>query len=169
MTKTQITKIEKLGEELKYQEQADYFLEICGVRFAAVKAVPQLSPDWAKDGRHGIHWSISLAKVAEGHELGKWDTYQNSPHLFSEVIHFDFWGSIADKEKRYGTIKPKAYDVLAGLDSWHNDTFEDWCFNYGYDEDSREAYRTYQNCQELAEKLSKVFTTKELEALQYIR
>lgn len=171
MKKAQIAQIEKLGEESRYQEQANFFLEVCNVRFEAREAFPQTSPDWAKDGKHGIKWTITLAKAKDGHNLGKWDTVANSPHLFSEIVYFDFWGSIAEKERSVHSFKrrPTAYDVLAGIDNWHNDTFEDWCFNYGYDEDSREAYRTYQNCEELAAKLSKVFTREELEALQYIQ
>lgn len=173
MTKTQISKIEELGQNSQFKEQAEYFLECAGVRFEAVKAVPQDAPEWATNGQHGIKYSVTLSKIKEGAGVvNQYTKQENQPQLFSEVICFPFWGSIYDKEKASRSIsgysRPKPYDVLAGLDSMYNDTFEDWCMNYGYDDDSRDAYKTYQRCQELDIKLKKVFTPDEMDALQYI-
>lgn len=41
------------------------------------------------------------------------------------------------------TIPPTAYDILAALTKYNPETFEDFCANYGYDEDSRKAEATY--------------------------
>lgn len=39
---------------------------------------------------------------------------------------------------------PTAYDILTVLTKYEVGTFEDFCSNYGYDEDSRSAERTYK-------------------------
>lgn len=188
MTKENIEMLEQLASNSQYQEQGEYFLKTCGVKMTVTKCVPQKSPQWLKDGKHGIHWNIQLVKILsekvepvlknktekEREDFLRYNTVEITPHFYDvkNAIDFDFWGSIADKEKDLhsfrGSIKPTAYDVLAGLYSMYNDTFEEWCASYGYDEDSREAYATYKRCLELDAKLKKVFTSEELEALQYI-
>lgn len=37
-----------------------------------------------------------------------------------------------------------------------DNTFEDWCADFGYDSDSRKAERTYKACQRIAVKLNKL-------------
>lgn len=41
-------------------------------------------------------------------------------------------------------IHPTAYDVLASITKYDPDTFESFCSEFGYDEDSRTAERTYK-------------------------
>ncbi len=173
MKKAQITRLEQLGDDREYEKQAEYFLTTCGVHFEAVKAVPQDAPRWAKDTKHGTKYSITLAKIdSTKGTVNEYTRVEQQPQLFSEVITFPFWNSIHAKEQAQKSIaksdKPSKYDVIASLDAMYNDTFEDWCLSYGYDDDSREAYQTYQACIELDAKLKKVFTSAQLEALQYI-
>lgn len=47
-----------------------------------------------------------------------------------------------------------------------NESFDDWCANYGYDTDSRKALETYLACQQNGTKLRKVFTSSQLDTLQ---
>ena len=63
-----------------YEQQAFNFLDKTKTDFFVSLANPQKSPIWAKDGKHGLHYWVVL----------KNDRYQYG---------FDFWGSIADKEK----------------------------------------------------------------------
>lgn len=63
---------------------------------------------------------------------------------------------------------PNAYDILASLSTCYSDSFEDFCFNFGYDEDSRKAYQTYKAVQEQELNLYKLFTHEELEQLAEI-
>ena len=53
---------------------------------------------------------------------------------------------------------PNIVDVLACLqsDASMSDTFEDFCAGMGYDEDSRNAYRTWEACQDIGRKLRKL-------------
>lgn len=43
-------------------------------------------------------------------------------------------------------------------------TFDDFCTEFGYDTDSRKAYRTFEACTEQSRKLSRVFTPEEIES-----
>ena len=52
-------------------------------------------------------------------------------------------GKIRRVVLRQVTTPPTAYDILAGLTKNDPETFEDFCANYGYDEDSRKAEATY--------------------------
>jgi len=65
-------------------------------------------------------------------------------------------------------IIPTPYDVLACLDVMYNDTFEDFCFNYGYDDDSITAKRIYDASMLQDRMLRKLFTQEQLEQLQDI-
>ena len=59
---------------------------------------------------------------------------------------FDFGQSIACTGE-----KPKMYSILSCLTKYDPETFEDFCANFGYDEDSRTAERTYKAvCKEFA-------------------
>ena len=72
--------------------------------------------------------------------------------------------SVVEKE-----ITPNAYDILACLDTYSaGDTFEDFCHNYGYDDDSMNAYKTYNAVQQQCVNLQKLYTHEELEALNEI-
>lgn len=159
---------------MDYNKQAKDFLESCGVLFIAEKAIPQKSPRWSKDGKHGTHYSITLGKLKEkpSATVSYWgDAKDNLIHC-STVIEFSFWNSLEAKRKvdyhESKSDKPREYDVLAGIYT-PVDSFEDFCSNFGYDTDSREAEATYHEVVELNKKLESIFTSEELEQLQEIQ
>lgn len=77
-----------------------------------------------------------------------------------QVYSKDLQGDINDK--------PTEYDILAAIVKDNPYTFEDFCSNYGYDEDSRQAERTYNSVVEEWENISLLFTESEIEQLQVI-
>jgi hypothetical protein len=46
-------------------------------------------------------------------------------------------------------------------------SFDDWAADYGYDTDSRAAYRTFEACRRISERLDKFLTPEEFDALAY--
>lgn len=52
---------------------------------------------------------------------------------------------------------PTYYDVLAALTKYDPYTFENFCAEYGYDEDSRRAYSTYQAVKKEYEAVERLF------------
>ena len=64
--------------------------------------------------------------------------------------------------------KPNAYDILACLQAYPVDNFEDFCFDFGYDNDSRKAYKTYEAVLNEYNNLSRLFDDDELQELSEI-
>lgn len=65
--------------------------------------------------------------------------------------------------------EPTAYDIIACLTKYDPGTFENFCSEYGYDEDSRTAYKTYQAvCKEWAD-VCKIWSDDEIEKLAEIQ
>lgn len=77
---------------------------------------------------------------------------------------------IASKELKVKkeAAKPNCYDVLACLTKHDPSTFENFCCEYGYDEDSRSAVRIYFAVQKEYLQITRIFTPEQLEELQKI-
>jgi hypothetical protein len=108
------------------------------------------APSWATDGVHGDKFRVTI-KRKHGNSLT-----------------FDFWGSYNDKQHRR---KPSAYSVLACIsgDAYCPDTFEMFCSEYGYDEDSRKAEAIFKRALEFSRKLNDFFSEEEIEKLGEIQ
>lgn len=63
---------------------------------------------------------------------------------------------------------PSVYDVLACLTKYDPGTFEDFCSEYGYEEDSRTAERIYFAVQKEYAQLARLFTPDEMDELAEI-
>jgi hypothetical protein len=64
---------------------------------------------------------------------------------------------------------PTAYDVLACLQKYPVYDFADFCSEFGYDEDSRKAYKTYKAVKREWENIAMLYTEAELEQLREIQ
>ena len=69
---------------------------------------------------------------------------------------FDFWASIAHPviDSTYDILNAFycfVSDAVSGLDS-----FQEFCAEFGYDEDSRRAYKTWKACKRAADKFERV-------------
>lgn len=64
---------------------------------------------------------------------------------------------------------PTEYDILACLETYVPNTFEDFCWEFGYDTDSISAMKTYLACQKQWAKIRKIFTEEQIEELAEIR
>lgn len=130
----------------EYEIQAEEFLKKCGatLRFRFIARVS--NPDWGDNLTHncyGVTITTPLGKMK-----GKfWDSYSNT-----------------QKGNR-----PRAYDFLACMDPFATiDSFEDFCREYGYDEDSRRAEKTYRSVKREVANLRRIFTEEQLEELSTI-
>lgn len=147
-----------------YEQSAIDFLAKHGIAFRAVLAKVQKAPKWADDGsEHGLQYRVTLSRKTRP---GGVNAVCVSP------LSFDFWDSIAAKEK--GEV-PSAYDVLACIsgDVHCPDTIADFCSEYGYNSDSRAEYRAtcalFKRCSTFAKKLRAFFTETEIEGLSEIQ
>lgn len=64
--------------------------------------------------------------------------------------------------------QPTVYDVLSCLTKSDPDTFENFCSEYGYDEDSRTAEKIYNAVLDEWKNVCALFTDEEIEQLQEI-
>lgn len=181
----------------KYTKQGEDFLRDTNTTLEIVECVPQKSPFWVKENeRYGINYSVTLKNARHSYTFDFWGSIADREIL--EKAHkvnqlqstytplFFFVSDYLKKEtgqplsrldlmthkgmtRVSNTIKPTAYDILACLDTYGGDSFEDFCANYGYDEDSRTAEKTYHAVQEQQNNLRKLFTHDELEKLNEIQ
>lgn len=80
---------------------------------------------------------------------------------------FDFWGSIADAENGKDA---KPYDVLACLEWYAAEDYQEFCSEFGYETDSRKAYQTWKACTAQRRALERIFPSQSArEALAEIR
>ena len=79
---------------------------------------------------------------------------------------YDFGTIINDKIVR--PIAPTLYDVLSCLQKYDVGTFEDFCSEFGYDTDSRNAKKTYKAVVKEYDKMCSLFSNDELEVLTEI-
>lgn len=63
---------------------------------------------------------------------------------------------------------PSAYDVLSCLQKYEVGTFDNFCSEFGYDTDSRTAYKTYKAVMKEWKNVELLFTPEQLELLQEI-
>jgi len=81
---------------------------------------------------------------------------------------FKFWASMMSPElrTRYDALNALYCfigDAVSGLDS-----FNDFCGNFGYDPDSRTAYKTWQTCQRSAAKALRVLGVSRSELYDFL-
>jgi hypothetical protein len=82
-------------------------------------------------------------------------TVRTVPQWFNfswlEEVGKEVWVMLGGKMRRVvlqlATTPPTSYDILAALTKNDPGTFEDFCGNYGYDEDSRKAESVYFSVQ----------------------
>ncbi len=95
------------------------------------------------------------------------DTFRVTFKRASSRFSIKFGQSINDSTGN-GSKAPTQYDVLACIQKYDVGSFEDFCGEFGYDEDSRKALKTYKAVCKEYEKVSKFFTSDEIEILQHI-
>jgi len=83
-----------------------------------------------------------------------------------EHYTFDFGQSIDGTQKK---VKPSNYDVLSCLTKYNPESFENFCAEFGYDEDSIKAKNIYDKVQEEYNNLERLYgRDDELEMLREV-
>jgi hypothetical protein len=93
----------------------------------------------------------------DGETMAHWRVTLRRPGNHKMTVYFSMGSGHHGKA-------PEAADVLdclasdaAGIENAQS--FEDWCGEYGYDTDSRKAFRTFNVCKREAERLRKFLDT----------
>lgn len=117
--------------------------------------------------RNGLKLRITISDSKEATWSPSGHHYRVTLSRKGNRLTFDFWGSAQDMQRG---VDPTAYDILAclSIESGCPDTFEDFCAEYGYEEDSINALQTFRRCSRFAKRLQAFFTEKELTELREI-
>jgi hypothetical protein len=86
----------------------------------------------------------------------------------SKIINCSYLNNGKSDVIHYPTV-PSEYDVLACLTKYNPETFEDFCSEFGYDEDSRNAERVYEAVKDEYHNVAMLWSETEMEDLQGIQ
>jgi hypothetical protein len=178
----------KLSE---YDVQAQTFLSEAGIDFSFV-LVGDDCPKFCSDAEKQVDMDKVNVFPRRTHIHGKHYRCTFTRRGKAFTLPVDYWNSYADEEfnaKKRGTFgnpghrdwqitaqdrkepkrTPSAYDVLTCITKNDPGTFEDFCGDFGYDEDSRKAEATYFAVRDEYKQVSRFFTVEELEKAQGIQ
>ena len=147
-----ITTLKK--DENKYFRQAADFCERTGCSISAEYSGQDV-PQW--DGEKHNHFKIKFERGRRSFIVDFYDSVINTEKYKPEANGFF-------PMRGY----PSAYDIIACLQKYDCGTFENFCAEYGYNEDSRKAEEIYNACKEEFSNLQRLFTDEEIEELQEI-
>lgn len=110
-------------------------------------------------------------------------TYKEHDYYFTDDLHtrdiyviilknklhrYRFLFGQSLKNSDYGNTSPSAYDVLSCLTKGDPGDFENFCSYFGYDIDSRKAYKTYKAVMKEWKNVELLFTPEQIEQLAEI-
>ena len=138
-----------------YEKQTKKFCKVTGLKIVK---------KFVKNGLHfqGDKESRDIYQITFNRESKKVIT---SNFKQTKPISFRFGQSI---DKSNGNTPPTDYDILTSITKYDPNTFEDFCAEYGYNNDSRTAEKVYLDVRNDWRNVSSFFTESELELLREI-
>jgi hypothetical protein len=137
---------------------------------------------------HGKHYRCTFSAKERGHfAVDFWNSYADSEENFfafgndnslgnwvtgRDNCYWDKYrinGKYPGRPRIKQPIKPTAYDVLASITKDDPGTFEQFCGDFGYDEDSRRAEDVYRAVVEEWKRVRRFFTDAELTEVREIQ
>ena len=184
--KTLNEQIENLIDNSQYNEAVNLLAEKFNLEFKAEFLENGLHFQGDKDKRdiynitlkrgarkYTFKFGQSIAKSGFYAKQGRCITQIDRKHLESKTLYFEIrnLSKIPFNPNCDTIVKPIAptlYDVLACLQKYEVGTFEDFCSEFGYNTDSRNAKKTYKAVVKEYDKMCSLFSNDELEVLQLI-
>ncbi len=140
-----------MSELSEYDKQAQAFLDKYGLNIT-ITYLDNKSPKWDDENSNHNHYRVTIRR-----EKG-----------YKERFVFQFWDSIANSESGK---KPTSYDVLSCIaaETTIFESFEEFCGEFGYDQDSRKAETSWKGYDKQSRKLNDFLTEEEIYALTEIQ
>lgn len=165
--------------ELASSKAAELFASIAGLKAEVSGPVGKFEePDWPcigyvvrftkggvslveeyKLGVDHVKWPKTFAQIPQGTPgrlIPVFNALRNHPNatLKNKLEHAEAAALLAVKQK----VAPKPHEVFAclcrdGLDA-HNQSFENWALDFGYDSDSIKAKKVYDHCIDIYHKMA---------------
>lgn len=166
----------------EYTRQAENFLKKANAKMKIEFVGLATNKDWKETKLRNLY-NVTLTTPRGSMNFDFWDSIYNTEiramrlEEYAEKrykVRFNYLSpaKIVEAQKALKAKKAKAvptvYSVLACLIKYDPGTFEDFCWEFGYDEDSRTAEKIYFAVQKEYTQLSKLFTAEEMEELAEI-
>lgn len=160
----------------EYIKQATDFLQKANAEMKIEYVGLAVNKDWKEKEKRCLY-EITLTSSRGSMTFDFWDSIRNTEiktmtlDAYAKKRYKRPFSTLTDIEKNKAreelTAKkkdavPSVYDVLACLTKCDPGTFEDFCSDYGYDEDSRTAERLYFAVQKEYTQLARLFTPDEM-------
>ena len=166
----------------EYTKQAEKFLQDANATMKIEFQGRAINTMWKEKQPRNLY-AVTITTPRGSYTFDFWDSLHNTEtmqmtneqyarkHLRRRWEDMNYYEQVkAQKElaKKQKEARPDCYDVLACLTKYDPGTFEDFCAEYGYDEDSRTAERIYIAVQNEFANLKRIFDPEQLEAMQEI-
>jgi len=114
---------------------------------------------------------LTISSVFKGDKKVPWGTTDNwnnhkitvKNNVTGKKVSFEFWASIAKPDINEEDDLKSALSCFLN-DGFYADNFEDFCSNFGYDNDSIKALKLFKACQRQSAKAFKILTYNEIES-----
>jgi len=156
-----------------YEKQAQDFLDKTGAKLD-IKFLRK-GKHFQDDQEERDIYVVTLSRGSRRYEFNFGQSLVNSEHWkdkatgktsTDEAWVKRAWGYGAIHKKRQ---EPTPYDILTCLTKYNPGTFEDFCDDFGYDKDSRRAFKTYEAVRDEFLHIQAMFSDYELEVLSEIQ
>lgn len=166
----------------EYTKQATEFLKKANATIKIEFVGLAVNKDWKEKDKRNLY-EITLSTPGGSMVFDFWDSIRNTEikqmnlEAYTEKRYKRRFDSLSYSEKmqaqkelkeKKAAAQPNAYDVLACMTKYDPGTFENFCSEFGYDEDSRTAERIYFAVQKEYSELARIFTPEQLEEMQEI-
>jgi hypothetical protein len=163
----------------EYIKQAINFLKKTHTEIKIEYVGLAVNKEWKEKEKRCLY-EITLTSPRGAMTFDFWDSIRNTEiktmtlEAYAEKRYHVVFPSLTQAEKMQANrelavkkkaASPSAYDILACLTKYDPGTFEDFCSDYGYNEDSRTAERIYFAVQKEYNQLARLFTPEQMEEL----
>lgn len=166
----------------EYEKQALDFLSksnaVCRIEFGGTS----FNPNWKdKDLRNFYNVTLSTPIGTMGFIF--WDSVYNTEiskmniedyckkarkRVYSDLNYSEKIKLQRELKLKQESVKPTEYDILACLQKSDVGTFDEFCSEFGYDNDSITAYKIYVAVEDEYKKLTRIFSKEQMIELQEI-
>lgn len=166
----------------EYTKQAEKFLQDANATMKIELQGRAINTMWKEKQLRNLY-AVTITTPRGSYTFDFWDSLYNTELTQMTVQEYARknlrrrWEDMTYSEKNKASAelaqkqkeaRPNCYDVLACLTKYDPGTFEDFCAEYGYDEDSRTAERIYIAVQNEFANLKRIFDPEQLKAMQEI-
>ena len=167
----------------EYTEQAEKFLQDANATMKIEFQGRAINTAWKEKEPRNLY-AVTITTPRGSYTFDFWDSLHNTETTqmtveqyarkrfrmpYEDMTYSEKNKARAELARKQKEARPTCYDVIACLTTYDPGTFEDFCAEYGYDEDSRTAERIYIAVQKDFANLKRIFDPEQLEAMQEIQ